>query len=197
MENFNETIELQEMRSQLALLNKKLENEHILNENLLRNTMRDKISGLRKERWIITALTIAMIPSLYDMYAFYNMSLLFVSVTFLLFIVCLVFTWMQWRQLDENDFMTGNLCDSVMKITKMHRQNYRWNFYGIPVFILWLIWNYYELFNSGVDMILIKLCTVGGIIGGIIGGVCSIIYYLKTQNTLKDMIRQIEDFNKE
>ena len=49
MKNDIESRELQEMKEQLAILTQKLEKETIVNERLLRQSMKNKASSIRKE----------------------------------------------------------------------------------------------------------------------------------------------------
>ena len=62
MNNYNE---LEEMRAQLAILNKKLEKETIVNERLIRCSMKDKAWSLRRKAIVEGVISAVMIPYLY------------------------------------------------------------------------------------------------------------------------------------
>ena len=197
MENLNDTLILQQMRSQMSLLNKKLEKEHILNEQLMRNAMKDKISSLRKERWYGLAVFILMIPCLYYLYVGLGLSLLFTAVTFIFFVLCITVTFKQWQQVKEEDFMSGNLCETVKKVARMYKHNSQWLFFGVPFAIIWISWFYYELAYLPNDNPRIQGALIGGCIGFIIGGCFGVHYYLKKQRILKDMMHQIENYTED
>ena len=58
----NTYTELEEMRAQLAILNKKLKKEAIVNERLMRNSMKDKAWTLRRKAIVEAIITIIGIP---------------------------------------------------------------------------------------------------------------------------------------
>ena len=58
----NTYTELEEMRAQLAILNKKLKKEAIVNERLMRSSMKDKAWTLRRKAIIEAIITIIGIP---------------------------------------------------------------------------------------------------------------------------------------
>ena len=59
MERYNE---FEEMKAQLALLNKKLEQETIINERLIRRSMKQKASSLCRKAIIESVVSLIMIP---------------------------------------------------------------------------------------------------------------------------------------
>ena len=59
MERYNE---FEEMKVQLALLNKKLEQETIVNERLIRRSMKEKASSLRRKAIVESIISLIMIP---------------------------------------------------------------------------------------------------------------------------------------
>ena len=65
MMNNIDSIELQEMKEQLAILTQKLEKETIVNERLIRQSMKDKASTIRRKAIIESIVTLIMIPYLY------------------------------------------------------------------------------------------------------------------------------------
>ena len=63
MENENTTTEqeLETLRSQMDLLRKKLEQESIINEKLMRETMKSRVSTINRQGWISIAVAICMV----------------------------------------------------------------------------------------------------------------------------------------
>ena len=57
-ENLN-TIELNEMKEQISLLRRKLEKETIVNEKLIRASMRDKLKAVKRRSYIECIVGIA------------------------------------------------------------------------------------------------------------------------------------------
>ena len=59
MEENLDTIELNEMKEQISLLRRKLEKETIVNEKLIRASMRDKLKALKRRSYIECVVGIA------------------------------------------------------------------------------------------------------------------------------------------
>ena len=52
----NNTFEMEQLKEQIAILNKKLDHETIVNENLLRNAMSSKMRNANNYAWIDLAM---------------------------------------------------------------------------------------------------------------------------------------------
>ena len=62
MMNYIDSKELQEMKEQLAILTQKLEKETIVNERLIRLSMKNKASSIRRIAIVQTIITLIMVP---------------------------------------------------------------------------------------------------------------------------------------
>ena len=194
METYNDSLELQEMREQLNLLNRKLEKEHILNEKILRKSMHKDIARMHRwEKWNGLLTPIVMAPFMILLYTFLHLSLTFVLVTYVLFCLVALFTWYKWKNLDQNELLSGNLIEASRKLVHMHQFNSRWTLYSIPFLIVWFCWFYMEVQTTLGDASVLNGTIVGGLVGGLIGGSCGLYAHLKIQRTLKETIKDIEN----
>ena len=191
MDNFNDTLELQEMREQLSLLNKKLEKEHLLNEQMLRKAMHKQISKMRNERWWMYIAIVVTLPCWWLMYTRLHFSMAFCIVTLLYFLLAVVFNQYIWHNFRPGECLSGNLRETSLKMVRLRQLNTKWFQFGICFIIPWFIWFVFEN-NLQTHSVL-----VGGIIGGIIGGAIGIIQYRKQQKALKEMIQQIAEMTAE
>lgn len=197
MENLNDNLELQEMRKQLNLLNRKLEKEHILNEQILRKSMHKDIIKMRRwEKWSGLAGPVVMIPFIILLYTFLHLSLLFTLVTYVFICLVAFFTWYKWKKLDRNELLSGNLINANRKLLYIRQFNSKWTLYCIPFLILWFCWFYMELKMANGDVSVLNGAFIGGLVGGIVGGSCGLYAHLKTQRTLKEMIKDIENLTR-
>ena len=62
MENITENAELEQMRAQLNLLKGKLEKETIINEQLIRKAMKEKVSSLNRQTLVLAFIILLAIP---------------------------------------------------------------------------------------------------------------------------------------
>ena len=61
-----------DMRQQLNILKKKLEHQEIVNERVIRNSMKKTVSSINRRYFIIMAISLFMIP--YGYWAFVQLS---------------------------------------------------------------------------------------------------------------------------
>ena len=62
---------MNEMRQQMNILKKKLEQQEIVNEKLIRQSMRKNMRSINRRNFILTAIAILMVP--YSYWVFYKM----------------------------------------------------------------------------------------------------------------------------
>ena len=62
MEEYIDTIELKQMKEQIAILNSKLDAEVVVNEKLLRKVIKNKVSGMNRYVGIMNSLALLLIP---------------------------------------------------------------------------------------------------------------------------------------
>ena len=65
-----ETNELQDMREQMALLKETLQKEQIVNDKLLRDAMRSKVSSIHRRAWIVAACALYVVT--FGVWAFHS-----------------------------------------------------------------------------------------------------------------------------
>lgn len=185
--------DLEEMRAQLALLNKKLENETIINEKLMKGVMQDKVNSINRDIVWEALGGLVGIPCYLLIWYVWNLSAAFLLVTILYFLLSVVFTYYTRRGISTEAVINGNLIELSAKLVKMKRMSALWLRYSIPFLIIWFVWIGYEL--SGTDGMQILLS--GGIIGGAIGGWVGYKQYKKTQKNAQDIIDSIKELTKE
>ena len=195
MDNFNDTLELQEMREQLSLLNKKLEKEHLLNEQMMRKAMHQQISKMRSKRWWMYIAIVVTLPCWWFMYTQLHFSMAFCIVTLVFFLLAAIFNQYIWHNFRPGECLSGNLRETSLKMVHLRRLNTQWLQFGICFIIPWFIWFVFE--NDLQQTSIAHSALVGGIVGGIIGGTIGIIQYRKQQKALKEMIQQIEEMTEE
>ena len=110
MENENtitEQQELETLRSQMDLLRKKLEQESIINEKLMRETMRSRVSTINRQGWISIAVAICMV--LWFPLCFNTLSTAFIITTIVFMAVDAIATWIIHKQVDERQLMSEDM----------------------------------------------------------------------------------------
>ena len=189
--NMNET-QFEDMRQQLNTLKKKLDAQEIVNDRLVRRSMRNEVNNITRRYYIIMAVSLLMIP--YGYWCFVvlsHLSLAFWIGTSIFMLICGGATFYNCQKISDNDMMGRSLLEARKKVASAKKFEADWLKFGIPAVILWLSWFFYELYQNNSDATM-EAFFWGGCIGAIIGAICGIKIHLKTQRQYQDIIDQIE-----
>ena len=193
----NNDFDLENMRQQMTTLKNKLNKQEIVNDRLIRRSMKNEVNTITRRYYIIMALGLFMIP--YGYWCFVKLcglSLFFWIVTSIFMLVCVGATYYTLRKINDPNLMNRNLVEARKKVASAKKFEANWLFFGIPAVVLWLSWFLYEtyqLHGGGISNGLFW----GGCIGGIIGAICGLSLNFKTQRQYQDIIDQIEDLTAE
>ncbi len=183
--------ELDMMKKQLEVLKDKLDKETIINEQLMRKAMKDKVSKLHKEAIIIACVALFGIPYCTWVFSFMHMSYLFIGVTDVFLAIAIVYTFFTHKGLKANDLLNGNLVDVSYKITKMRHLESAWLRFSIPFITCWFAWFIFELMKQNGDEA--KGMAIGGAVGGVIGAIIGTIKYRKSRKKSQEILLQIKE----
>ena len=190
MEELFNTTELNEMKEQISLLRRKLEKETIVNEKLIRSSMRDKLKAVKRRSYILCAVVIGACP-LWASPIFDFHSIWFMGVTIAFLFIAVAYEIYCNQLLSTQNYVSGKLIDEARKLNRYKQLSRQWHWFSIPFLFIWLSWFVYEATSVGdfhANNILI-----GGLIGGTIGGVIGWRIYRKGQNAVSEVIEQIEE----
>lgn len=194
MEELFNTAELNEMKEQISLLRRKLEKETIVNEKLIRSSMRDKLKAVKRRSYILCAVVIGACP-LWASPIFDFHSIWFMGVTIAFLFIAVAYEIYCNQLLSTQNYVNGNLIDEARKLNRYKQLSRQWHWFSIPFLFIWLSWFVYEATSVGdfhANNILI-----GGLIGGTIGGVIGWRIYRKGLNAVSEVIEQIEELTGE
>ena len=193
----NENFNLEEMRQQMTTLKNKLNQQEIVNDRLIRRSMRNEVSNINRRYNIIMAIGIFMVP--YGYWCFVKLvglSVFFWIVTSIFILICAGATFYNSRKISDPGLMSHSLVEARKKVASAKKFESNWLLFGIPAVILWMGWFFYETYQiQGGDFY--NGFFLGGCIGGIIGAIIGIKIHLKTQRQYQDVIDQIEDLTAE
>ena len=189
----NNDFDLENMRQQMTKLKNKLNQQEIVNDRLMRRSMRNEVNTITRRYYIIMAVGLFMVP--YGYWCFVKLcglSLFFWIVTSIFMLVCAGATYYTLRKINDPNLMNRNLVEARRKVASAKKFEANWLFFGIPAVVLWLSWFLYETYqiNGGAYS---NGFFWGGCIGGIIGAICGLSLNFKTQRQYQDIIDQIED----
>ena len=184
--------ELEDMRQQMTMLKKKLNEQEIVNDRLIRHSMK-RTAGNINRRYIITmVIGLLMVPYTYWVFIkLSGFSVAFWIFTCIFMMICVGATYYNRRNLSDANMMTNNLIDVRRRMARAKKFDANWLYFGVPGVIIFIGWFMYDAYiQRGYDG---NGLFWGGVVGGIIGAICGIKIHLKTQRQYQEIIDQIED----
>ena len=195
MERYNE---FEEMKAQLVLLNKKLEQETIVNERLIRRSMKEKASSLRRKAIIESVVSLIMIPYfIWVMPQLIGLSTGFCMFVCFMLALAIGYNYYIHSHFRPDEFVYGDLVKAKKNTLMLKKFYANWlKFIGIPFIIVFLGWFAFEIKQhfQGEEL----QSIFGGMAIGIVLGVIIGTYrYLKTQHMADDILTQIEELSED
>ena len=190
--------ELEQMRSQIGMLKQKLEQQTIVNDRHIRNSMKSKISDLKRTvRGTIFAGIFAVVFAPMTFYI-NGCSLAFIIATAVMLAVCLGLTIVQKINLGRMmDLSQGNLVETAEKLSKVRTHYKEWYKIAIPMIIVWGGWMIYEMVNVlGVDSPTAIGFYCGAGVGLLIGGIIGARINRKVVQQANEILVQIEELQR-
>lgn len=193
-----ETNELQEMREQMALLKETLRKEQIVNDKLLRDAMRSKISRIHRRAWIAAACALYVLT--FGVWAFYScgFSWWLIGGVVLIMIYCMVMTYLMHRRLAVNSVMTDDLRTMAHAAKRLKKDYIDWLWQGIALSVVMVLGFAAEILfghtifsdsslNARIAVVTILLMSNG------IGFAIGYTMHRRVLGLCDDIIRQVEE----
>ena len=194
--------EFEEMRQQLDILKNKIDNQTLINDKLIRQSMLNKMSFMKKYTWV----SFLMLP--YTCYVYYKVRDMFYiswwfygfTLIFLTFSICFD---AYVNHINKKDFLNGDLIAVSLQMQRMKKIRKKSLLYGLPLITIWVSWFVIELYNGsgaangGENTSMFYGMIVGCVVGLIAGVAIGIWIYLRMQRINSDIIKQIDELTKE
>ena len=190
MENTIENMELEVMRRQMETLRRKLEQQEIVNDKIIRRAMRDRFSPVMRNK--IIGLTAQIFGIFYCYYIFTTlvpMSWAFIIFTEFFLFLALIWTLVTYRNFKSSDFISDNLINVKRKVLRMKLYDRRWKFIAYPFVIVFFSWFLTEVIIR-YDL---NAFAIGGMVGGAIGLGLGFIMQRSHQRAINDVIKELEE----
>ena len=186
------------MRSQIGMLKQKLEQQAIVNDTHIRNSMKSKISDLN--RTVLGTIFAGIFAVIFAPMTFYiqGCSLLFVIGTAVMLAVCLGLTIAQKINLSRmTDLSQSNLVETAEKLNKTRTHYKEWYRIAIPMLLVWVGWMIYEMVNTiGIESPTAIGFYCGAGVGLLIGGIIGSRINRKVVRQANEILAQIEELQR-
>ena len=193
-----EEMNFEEMRNQFAILKNELKQQEIVNDRLLRTTMKSRtrdISTTKRFLFICVAICIVVYPMSYFTHIW---SLAFSAATCVMVLFCAAATWFIHKPVEELNFMRDDFSTVARVMAKFKKQYDNWLHYVAPALLIpWISWACYEIVwkNAPEDadsktLMIMALPIVGGVL---LGGLIGYRFHRKAVNAAQDIIDEIDE----
>lgn len=193
-----------EMRSQMAILQNKLNKETIVNERLLRESMKHSYSNIDN----YLKLQLCLLPLIFICFPllvlFYNLSWYPAIFLFIITIYAVIFD-RKINRLKEDAFASENLISTALRLQRAKKLSFYEMWINMPLVFVWFVWFMIDFAQHFThvqgDLSSLPPEGWGGIAGGLIGATFGFIYdfqqYNKQQKTRQQIIDQINELKNE
>lgn len=182
---------LEEMRQQIALLKEKLDNEAIVSDKLLRNSMHQRLGVIRRQQVIEYCGGAYVI--LFGSFAFYRMglSMWFIIGTALFMIAAMAVNYYEHREFNRQNLYNDDLLTVAQTMKQLKQRYVRHILWAIPVLLLWACffgYNLLEVYDAEGACFMIGGMVVGLLVGAFIG----VVMFRRSCRACDDIISQIK-----
>ena len=196
--------ELEQMREQMSIFKSQLDKQQIINEQLVRNTMGNKMSWIKKFIWaeiILVPIILIIMASFHAseglswwLFAFLAIGL--IADTTGDFII---------NRIPKGQMLSGDLVETSQRLIKMKKQRTSWFIAGSIFLTIWLVWFIIEIVmklnvigcNEPSHNLVVTIMVTALIIGCLIGFLIAWLIFRKMQKTNNQIIEQINQVTQE
>lgn len=193
MENYND---FEDMRQQIGLLKSKLGSQRIVNEDIIRHVVQQKMHQVNRIGWGIVAIGLLEIPLvLWVFRSLCGFSWLFCVVTALYVLATVLFQLKLNVDVQRQLRPEADLLVVGQRLVQLKRLNIKQLFVALPFTVLWacyFLWEAYQKQHIGPLSFEVIACIV--LFGVAVGLVVGLATFFKRYNAMKDVISQIDMF---
>ena len=191
MENLTlEHPEFEEMRSQLELLKNKIAQEEIINDKLLRETMKFRLSSINKQVWI--DIISAVIGIFLYLFFFPFLPVWLLAFVVILMVADVTATVLVHRPVREKLIMNDDLKTVANKMRRLKKAYITIPCVELPILIVFVALFLKELVHY-FGNVPSKVIICGGIMGALIGLAIVLVMFRRIIKNSDDIIKQIEE----
>ena len=193
MENYND---FEDMRQQIGLLKSKLDGQRIVNEDIIRHVVQQKMHQVNRIGWGIVVIGLLEIPLvLWVFRSLCGFSWLFCIITALYVLATVLFQLKLNMAVQRQIRPDADLLAVGQRLVQLRKLNVKQLFVALPFTVLWtcyFLWEAYQKQHIGpLSFEVIAYIVLFGVAVGLIVGLAT---FFKRYNAMKDVISQIAVF---
>lgn len=192
MENMD-NMELNEMREQISLLREKLRQQEIVSESAIMVAVRKGVKTLNRRGIAKILLGLFAVPFCCGTWAMLGSSIGFVICTAFMLIFSLFGTIYAHFGLGFTNVARTNLVQIGLQTAHLRKIYKLWNYYTIPVLLIWGYFYYREITNI-YGGVMLTIMLIGSVIGALIGLAIGLWIHFRTLHEADEVLEHINEF---
>lgn len=169
MENNINSPELQEMKLQVEILKRKLQEQTIVSNNMIRRAMSRNVSSINSYGRVSTFGTIALTPFCLSVFYLYGFSIGFLMATAFILLFSVYTTWKYHHELWKINPLDGDMLTMGRIVSRLHERYSNWLRIALPMFVCWFVWMAAECYVNRDSLQLLQYFLPGSFVGGAVG----------------------------
>lgn len=188
--------ELEQMRRQMDVLKEKLSNQEIVNNRLMREAMRHKMSWITKYVWA----EVIAIPFLFLIYIIlkdmFNWSWWLYAFIMIMIIID-VYCDIRVNRIRPNFWAECELIDMSRRLVRMNKMRLVQLAVGMVTVLIAFVWAWIDTeLPQGYYSEIGRVCAISGCIGLVVGTILGVWVVWKMNKTNKQVIKEIDEITK-
>ena len=193
MENYND---FEEMRQQIGLLKSKLDDQRIVNEDIIRHVVQQKMHQANRIGWGIVVIGLLEIPLvLWVFRSLCGFSWLFCIITALYVLATVLFQLKLNVDVQRQIRPDADLLAVGQRLVQLRKLNVKQLYVAMPFSVLWtcyFLWEAYQKQHIGpLGFEVIAYIVLFGVAVGLVVGLTT---FFRRYNAMRDVISQLDVF---
>ena len=191
-----EEMNLDEMRSQIAILKEKVDKQNIVNDKLMHRVINTRTDDMKRKMFVAVfcgIITIAISP-----WAFHHnlgLSWWFIVVTDIFMVYCMSMEIYYKRMISDKALMNASILEVAQRMSRFKSGYKRYTMINIfvllPIWLVWLLVEVYLQFSGNMEIFWSYAIGLG--VGIVIGGIVGLRLFFRIIDNANQVIKEINE----
>ena len=191
-----EEMNLDEMRSQIAILKEKVDKQNIVNDKLMHRVINTRTDDMKRKMFVAVfcgIITIAISP-----WAFHHnlgLSWWFIVVTDIFMVYCMSMEIYYKRMISDKALMNASILEVAQRMSRFKSGYKRYTMINIfvllPIWLVWLLVEVYLQYSSNMEIFWSYAIGLG--VGIVIGGIVGLRLFFRIIDNANQVIKEINE----
>ena len=191
-----EEMNLDEMRSQIAILKEKVDKQNIVNDKLMHRVINTRTDDMKRKMFVAVfcgIITIAISP-----WAFHHnlgLSWWFIIVTDIFMVYCMSMEIYYKRMISDKALMNASILEVAQRMSRFKSGYKRYTMINIfvllPIWLVWLLVEVYLQFSGNMEIFWSYAIGLG--VGIVIGAIVGLRLFFRIIDNANQVIKEINE----